>query len=1060
MFDARPKLDEYYQVWLTQTATTEFVRTVLLALQQGQAVPSAAVVPSSASAGAAASPGSLGGTTRSTPPLGPRSPGSAAALRPTVRTPSSASVDLSMRFADAEQQRRERAKELIPKFYFKGGRPLPDDLLEAESKAISAAFAKQSNGRLDLNALVELMPALSMSKYLAPLLFDQIDTAKAGSIKPATFRRYWRKHLQTADEHKRFFDVLAPEGAQVLRRADFQPWLNIVVSSHPGLEFLRGSEEFQARYIQMVVARIFFVVDRSWSSTITLNALRKSDLVANVRALDDEPDINKHLRFFSYEHFYITYIAYWELDTDHDLRISKSDLARHESHALTYRILDRVFALLEAGGAPPDTMDFDQFVVFFMAEQDKSSAPAIEYWFRCVDMDGDGFISIYEMEYLFQEQIYRMNCLNLDEVPFEDLLCQLLDLVKPADPSRITLSDLKRCGQAQIFFNALFNLNKFINHEQKDPATIRAEHGEPHLTPWDRFAREEYERLSIEDDDDEYAEDISLTGHRVAVKIMNRDKIKALDMNKKVKREIDVLKLLRHPHIIRLYEVIYTATDIFMIMEYVPGGELFEYIVKNGRLPEGEARRFFQQLIAGISYCHDHMVVHRDLKPENLLLDANNNVKIADFGLSNTLEDGSFLSTSCGSPNYAAPEVVGGKAYSGEEVDVWSAGVILYALLCGRLPFDDDYIPNLFKKIKGGIFTLPSFLSDGARSLILSMLVVDPLRRITVEQIKQHPWFLVDLPSYLAAPPTAVLNLQTIDEGVLAQVAARLDMPYDEAYAALLEAIPSAAASSESGAPGASASAAADAPGRLGSSPPILVGASRGSPSALTQSLAPTSASSPPRSPADARSGVYGARSAIVVAYRLMLDASTTYGASSQGSRQGGQASAPEGVALAASPPAWDFKEDLLDPSLRAGGVRPGAGARRQQLPSYSRYTLGIKSSCAPKHIMHEVYGALRSLNMEWRVLNPYSIIARMAEQADPRAGLRFGITLYEIGARVYVLDFMRRRGTSFAFFEISRRLLVALESIKSSSAAVSRRNSDAAASTPSPSPSPSSQHK
>nr|XP_010940255.1 serine/threonine protein kinase OSK1 isoform X2 [Elaeis guineensis] len=192
----------------------------------------------------------------------------------------------------------------------------------------------------------------------------------------------------------------------------------------------------------------------------------------------------------------------------------------------------------------------------------------------------------------------------------------------------------------------------------------------------------------------------ALTGHKVAIKILNRRKIKSMEMEEKVRREIKILRLFMHPHIIRLYEVIETQTDIYVVMEYVKSGELFDYIVEKGRLQEDEARRFFQQIISGVEYCHRNMVVHRDLKPENLLLDSKCNVKIADFGLSNVMRDGHFLKTSCGSPNYAAPEVISGKLYAGPEVDVWSCGVILYALLCGTLPFDDENIPNLFKKIK------------------------------------------------------------------------------------------------------------------------------------------------------------------------------------------------------------------------------------------------------------------------------------------------------------------------------------------------------------------------
>ena len=174
-----------------------------------------------------------------------------------------------------------------------------------------------------------------------------------------------------------------------------------------------------------------------------------------------------------------------------------------------------------------------------------------------------------------------------------------------------------------------------------------------------------------------------LTGHKVAVKILNRNRIRQLEMDEKVRREIKILKLFYHPHIIRLYEVIYTPTDIYMVMEFVPGGELFDFIVSNGRLSEPRARSMFQQLVSGVEYCHQHMVVHRDLKPENLLLDGEQQLRIADFGLSNVMKDGDFFKTSCGSPNYSAPEVISGRLYAGPEVDVWSCGVILYALLCG-----------------------------------------------------------------------------------------------------------------------------------------------------------------------------------------------------------------------------------------------------------------------------------------------------------------------------------------------------------------------------------------
>ncbi|KAK4131181.1 Pkinase-domain-containing protein [Trichocladium antarcticum] len=247
------------------------------------------------------------------------------------------------------------------------------------------------------------------------------------------------------------------------------------------------------------------------------------------------------------------------------------------------------------------------------------------------------------------------------------------------------------------------------------------------------------------------------TGQQVALKIISRKTLISRDMQGRVEREIEYLQLLRHPHIIKLYTVIKTPTEIIMVLEFA-GGELFDYIVQHGKMHEDEARRFFQQMLCAVEYCHRHKIVHRDLKPENLLLDDNLNVKIADFGLSNIMTDGNFLKTSCGSPNYAAPEVIGGKLYAGPEVDVWSCGVILYVLLVGRLPFDHEHIPTLFAKIARGSYMVPTWMSPGATTLIKKMLVVNPVQRATIEEIRQDPWFLKDLPAYLHLPVEEFLN--------------------------------------------------------------------------------------------------------------------------------------------------------------------------------------------------------------------------------------------------------------------------------------------------------------
>lgn len=277
------------------------------------------------------------------------------------------------------------------------------------------------------------------------------------------------------------------------------------------------------------------------------------------------------------------------------------------------------------------------------------------------------------------------------------------------------------------------------------------------------------------------------THKRVALKIINRKTLSKSDMQGRIEREISYLRLLRHPHIIKLYDVIKSKDEIIMVIEFA-GKELFDYIVQRGRMPEDEARRFFQQIISAVEYCHRHKIVHRDLKPENLLLDDDLNVKIADFGLSNIMTDGNFLKTSCGSPNYAAPEVISGKLYAGPEVDVWSCGVILYVMLCGRLPFDDEFIPVLFKKISGGMYTLPSFLSSGAKQLLERMLVVNPLNRITVQQIMEDPWFKTNISDYLL-PENTDNNSddKDIDDSLVGTLGRTMGYDKEQVYEALLK---------------------------------------------------------------------------------------------------------------------------------------------------------------------------------------------------------------------------------------------------------------------------------
>ncbi|KNA10317.1 hypothetical protein SOVF_145480 [Spinacia oleracea] len=234
-----------------------------------------------------------------------------------------------------------------------------------------------------------------------------------------------------------------------------------------------------------------------------------------------------------------------------------------------------------------------------------------------------------------------------------------------------------------------------------------------------------------------------VTNEMVAIKVISKEQVKKAGMMEAIEREISVMRLIRHPNVVSLKEVLATKGRIYFIMEYVKGGELFSKIAK-GRLKEDYARKYFQQLISAIDYCHSRGVSHRDLKPENLLLDENENLKVSDFGLSALPEhhrqDG-LLHTQCGTPAYVAPEVLRKKGYDGAKTDIWSCGVILFALLSGFLPFQEVNIMKMYSKIFKADYEFPPWFPLDAKRLVSKLLVVDPNRRLSIQGIMRQPWF-------------------------------------------------------------------------------------------------------------------------------------------------------------------------------------------------------------------------------------------------------------------------------------------------------------------------------
>ncbi|XP_020585983.1 CBL-interacting protein kinase 18-like [Phalaenopsis equestris] len=255
------------------------------------------------------------------------------------------------------------------------------------------------------------------------------------------------------------------------------------------------------------------------------------------------------------------------------------------------------------------------------------------------------------------------------------------------------------------------------------------------------------------------------TSQSVAIKMIDKEKVFKVGLIDQIKREVSVMRLVKHPNIVQLYEVMATKSKIYFVLEYVKGGELFNKVLK-GRIKEDVARKYFQQLIGAVDFCHSQGVYHRDLKPENLLVDDNGNLKVSDFGLSaladSKKQDG-LLHTTCGTPAYVAPEVISRKGYDGAKADIWSCGVILFVLLAGFLPFQDQNLMEMYKKIGKAEVKYPNWFPSDVRRLIMRILDPNPATRISMAKIKENSWFRKGLSSNKAINQAEAEELGALD---------------------------------------------------------------------------------------------------------------------------------------------------------------------------------------------------------------------------------------------------------------------------------------------------------
>lgn len=395
------------------------------------------------------------------------------------------------------------AKDIIKPFYFPYG--LPDEETRNVDKVVVSLkllFRELDNNVAKVEDFKQVVDACDLPLYWKVPFYHFCGGKPNGSVTlTAVVTSYKKLVTQYHDEASQFFCLLVKKNKNYLEIDDFQILLKDIIHTHPGLQFLLEAPEFHSRYIVTVIARIFYVANSSWNSRLTLQELRRSNFLQVLNRLEEVEDINEIHDYFSYEHFYVIYCKFWELDTDHDMVINQQDVSHYANGSISDIMIDRLFSgcITRGTSFKEKQMTYVDFVWFLLSEVDKMTPTGIEYWFRCMDLDGDGVISMYEMQHFYDDQIRKMEELGMETLNFNDCLCQIYDMVNPKTPNTITLRDLKSCKMAPNFFDTFFNLEKWLEHEQKDPFQLSRDEGEEEQSAWDRYVLEEYELLVAEE---------------------------------------------------------------------------------------------------------------------------------------------------------------------------------------------------------------------------------------------------------------------------------------------------------------------------------------------------------------------------------------------------------------------------------------------------------------------------------------------------------------------------------------------------------------------------------
>jgi|Transcript_49518 serine/threonine-protein phosphatase 2A regulatory subunit B'' len=413
----------------------------------------------------------------------------------------------------------------IPRFWWPK-RQRPTEALSPETREkIHNHFVKEgiTDGIRTYQQLEYIVTDIfKLSKYFVVPIFHKIKvfynivdsaiTKKAALLNPSPMPiteqmliGWCNGKVQPDDLVLSFFYVVKKEHNDWIEREDFSVFLIAILLTHPGLDFLRETAEFQDRYADTVISRIFFVYDRKDVGRIYLSSLRRHrpSVTETWKQLADHDDIKMVRDYFSYEHFYVIYCTFWELDSDHDFLLDKDDLLKYDGHALSRRTVDRIFSEspTKFTSAVPGKMGYEDFIRFLLCDQDRQTDRSMEYWFHVFDLDGDGSIRDHEMKYFYEEQVQRMECLNYDTIPFADILCQMNDMIAPKAEGVFRLADFKKRRKfAGTFFSLFSSLNKFLAFEHRDPFLAKQEQlDNPSFSEWDRWCADEYLRLAMEE---------------------------------------------------------------------------------------------------------------------------------------------------------------------------------------------------------------------------------------------------------------------------------------------------------------------------------------------------------------------------------------------------------------------------------------------------------------------------------------------------------------------------------------------------------------------------------